>query len=67
MECSICGYSNYKIVETYPDRKRIECYKCGFRTNMYNDAMAEIRSCINAVNSGIDLEDFLHNTNKDKE
>ena len=67
MECGICGYNNYKIVETYHDRKRIECYRCAFRSNIYNDAISEMRSCIDAVSSGIDLEDFLLNINKEKE
>ena len=67
MKCGNCGHGNYKIVDTHPDRKRIECCKCGFRSNIYNDAISEMKGCIDAVNSGISLEDFLFNANKEKE
>ena len=67
MKCGNCGYDNYKIVDTQPNYKRIECYKCNFRSNIYNDAVSEMKSCIDAVNSGISLEDFLFNANKEKE
>ena len=67
MKCGNCGYDNYKIVDTHTNYKRIECYKCGFRSNIYNDAVSEMKSCIDAVNSGIGLEDFLFNANKEKE
>ena len=67
MKCRNCGYNNYKTVETHSDRKRIECSKCGIRSNIYTNPMAEMFDCIDAVSSGIDLEDFLLNINKEKE
>ena len=67
MKCSICGGENYKTVGTFPDKKRIECSSCAFRSNLYNDGIVEMIACIDAVNSGIDLEDFLLNANKEKD
>ena len=67
MKCGNCGHDNYKIVNIQTSHKRIECSKCSFRSNIYNDAISEMKSCIDAVNSGISLEDFLFNANKEKE
>ena len=67
MKCRNCGHDNYKVVYSRDSRKRIECNKCSFRSTIFTDPVAEMKSCIAMVNSGMDLEDFLYNINKEKE
>tara|TARA_Y100000034_G_C6760249_1_gene338555 strand:- start:9 stop:212 length:204 start_codon:yes stop_codon:yes gene_type:complete len=67
MRCGNCDGENYKTVETFSDRNRVECFKCGFRSNIYTNPMAEMFDCIWAVSSGMDLDDFLFNSNKEKQ
>ena len=67
MRCRDCYHVNFRKLGKYKTHRRVECDSCGFRFNIYNTPEDEIRAYKSAIKKGIPSEDFLHNTNKEKQ